>query len=95
MKNLKFILRWGISIICLVYAFYGVPLKDLWDAVKNLPLLPMLLTVAAGFMAYAILGLRLKFMNEPSLKFKSAFYASLVGLALNSILHKSIYLETR
>ena len=86
MKNLKFILRWGISIICLVYAFYGVPLKDLLSAVKNLPLLPMLLTVAAGFMAYAILGLRLKFMNEPSLKFKSAFYASLVGLALNNVL---------
>lgn len=87
MKNkISFVLRWGISIACLVYAFYGVPLKDLWDAMKNLPVLPMVLTVVTAFIAYAVLGLRLKFMHSPSLKFKSTFYASLVGLALNNIL---------
>lgn len=86
MKILSLILRWGISLICLIYAFYGVPLADLLNVMRSFPVMPMILTVITGFIAYAVLGVRLKFMWTPSLKFKSTFFASLVGLALNNVL---------
>lgn len=86
MRILSGILRWGISIICLVYAFYGVPLNDLWQIMRNFPVMPMIYTVAAGFVAYAFLGVRLMYMRTPHLTFKSTFFASLAGLALNNIL---------
>lgn len=86
MKIISGILRWGISIACLVYAFYGVPLNDLWQIMRNFPAMPMIYTVAAGFIAYAVLGVRLMYMRTPHLTFKSTFLASLVGLALNNVL---------
>ncbi len=86
MKIISGILRWGISIACLVYAFYGVPLNDLWQIMRNFPAMPMIYTVAAGFIAYAVLGVRLMYMRTPHLTFKSTFLASLVCLALNNVL---------
>ncbi|MCR5347654.1 MAG: flippase-like domain-containing protein [Fretibacterium sp.] len=83
------LLRWGISLLCLVYAFHGVPLSDLWEAMSRFPVMPMIAAILVGFAAYAVLGVRLMFMNPegyPHLTFRSTFCASLVGLALNNVL---------
>ncbi len=75
--------------LCLVYVFHGVPLSDLWEAMRRFPVIPMLATVLTGFVAYAVMGVRLMFMNpegHPHLAFRSTFCASLVGLALNNVL---------
>jgi len=88
-KFLGGFLRWGISLLCLVYAFHGVPLSDLWEAMRRFPVMPMVATVLTGFVAYAIMGVRLMFMNpegHPHLTFRSTYCASLVGLALNNVL---------
>jgi uncharacterized protein (TIRG00374 family) len=42
--------------------------------------------VAVSFAAYALMGLRLSFMAEPPLPFRSTFCATLVGLAINNVL---------
>lgn len=88
-KFLGGFLRWGISLLCLVYAFHGVPLSDLWEAMRRFPVMPMVATVLTGFVAYAIMGVRLMFMAPeglPHLTFRSTYCASLVGLALNNVL---------
>ena len=88
-KILGALLRYGISLLCLFYAFHGVPLGDLWAVMRRFPVLPMAATVLVGFAAYAVMGVRLMFMNPegcPPLSFRSTFCASLVGLALNNVL---------
>ena len=78
--------RYGISLLCLIYAFKGVPLADLWAVMRNLPVAPMILAVALSFVAYAVIGVRLMFMLVPHLRFLPCYCASLVGLALNNVL---------
>ena len=85
-KFLSYLLRYGISILCLVYAFHGVPLADLWAVLCRFPLWPMVLTVLVSFVAYAVMGLRIQFMVSPPLRFIPCYCASLVGLALNNVL---------
>ncbi len=80
------LLKYGISLLCLLYAFKGVPLAELWQVLQGYPILPMLGAVAVSFAAYAIMGLRLTRANEPPLSFSSAFCAALVGLAINNVL---------
>jgi uncharacterized protein (TIRG00374 family) len=46
----------------------------------------MLEVVAVSFGAYAVMGLRLSFMADPPLSFRSTFCATLVGLAVNNVL---------
>ena len=80
------LLRFGVSILCLVCAFRGVPLSDLWDLLRQLPPLPIAAAVLTSFLAYAAMGVRLMGMCRPHLAFRSTFPASLVGLALNNVL---------
>ena len=80
------LLRYGVSILCLAYAFHGVPLADLWAVLRRFPVLPMLATVLISFAAYAVMAVRFMFMRRPRLTFRSTFCASLVGLALNNVL---------
>ena len=80
------VLKYGISFFCLFYAFRGVPLRELWDALSRFPLPPMFLTTAVSFTAYAVMGVRLTRMNAPPLSFHSAFCATLAGLAINNVI---------
>ena len=73
------VLKYGVSLFCLFYAFRGVPLRELWDVLARFPLHPMLLTTAVSFAAYAVMGVRLTRMNAPPLSFRSALCATLVG----------------
>ena len=79
-------LKYGISLLCLIHAFRGVPLKELWDALGRFSILPMFGVVAVSLMAYAVMGLRLTRMNAPPLSFPSAFCATLAGLAVNNVM---------
>ena len=79
------VLKYGVSLFCLFYAFRGVPLRELWDVLSRFPLPPMLLTTAVSFTAYAVMGVRLTRMNTPPLSFRSALCATLVGLAVNNV----------
>ena len=79
------VLKYGISLFCLFHAFRGVPLRELWDVLSRFPLPPMLLTTAISFAAYAVMGVRLTRMNTPPLSFRSAFCATLAGLAVNNV----------
>lgn len=79
-------LRYGISLLCLFYAFHGVPLGELWDVLRGLPAVPVTVAFLSGFLAYAVMGVRLMYMRTPHLTFRSTFCASLVGLALNNVL---------
>ena len=85
-SNFWVALKYGISIFCLIYAFWGVPFAELGRTLRAYPLLPMLSVVGASFMAYAVMGLRLTRMASPRLSFRSTFCATLVGLAVNNVL---------
>ena len=85
-KFLSCLLRYGVSLLCLVYAFHGVPLADLWAVLRRFPVWPMVLTVLVSFVAYAVIGVRIQFMVSPRLRFIPCYCASLVGLALNNVL---------
>lgn len=78
--------RYGVSLLCLIYAFKGVPLADLWAVMRELPVAPMILAVVTSFVAYAMIGVRIMFMLAPHLRFLPCYCASLVGLALNNVL---------
>ncbi len=85
-RLLSVVLKYGVSLFCLLYVFRGVPLTDLWDVLRRFPVPPMLATVAASFAAYAVMGLRLTRMNVVPLSFRSAFCATLAGLAVNNVM---------
>ena len=85
-KILSCFLRYGVSLLCLAYAFHGVPLAELWSVLRGYPVWPMVLSVLASFVAYAFLGARLMLMRTPRLRFVPCYCASLVGLALNNVL---------
>ncbi|MDR1741297.1 MAG: flippase-like domain-containing protein [Synergistaceae bacterium] len=81
--------KYGVSVLCLIYAFRGVPLGDLWAVLSRYPILPMGAVVAVSFVAYAIMGLRLSRMSPPGMgpfSFGSAFGATLACLAVNNVL---------
>jgi uncharacterized protein (TIRG00374 family) len=79
-------LKYGTSIFCLFYVFHGVPFADLTATLARYSVWPMFGVVAVSFAAYAVMGLRLSFMTEPPLSFRSTFCATLVGLAINNVL---------
>jgi uncharacterized membrane protein YbhN (UPF0104 family) len=80
------VLKYGVSVLCLLYAFRGVPFKDLWAALQRYAIPPMCGVVAASFAAYALMGVRLSRMSSPPLAFRSTFCATLAGLAINNVL---------
>jgi uncharacterized protein (TIRG00374 family) len=80
------ILKYGVSFLCLAYAFRGVSFAELSAVLKRYPAPPMLGVVAVSFAAYAAMGLRLSYMANPPLPFRSTFCATLAGLALNNVL---------
>lgn len=77
--------RWGLSLVCLAWAFRGVPLAALWDVLRGFPVLPMIATVAVTFVSYAVAALRLSRMAQPPLPLRSTFLATLAGLAINNV----------
>ena len=79
-------LKYGVSLICLLYVFRGIEFAELWDILRRFPVPPMLATIAVSFAAYGVMGLRLARMNVPPLSFRSTFCATLAGLALNNVL---------
>jgi uncharacterized protein (TIRG00374 family) len=78
--------KYGLSLLCLIYAFRGVSFTDLLSVLKRYPISPMLGVLAVSFMAYAVMGLRLSYMTVPPLPFRSTFRATLAGLAINNVL---------
>jgi uncharacterized membrane protein YbhN (UPF0104 family) len=80
------ILKYGVSLLCLAYAFRDVSFADLSAVLRRYPAPPMLGVVAVSFTAYAVMGLRLAYMTDPPLPFRSTFCATLAGLALNNVL---------
>jgi uncharacterized membrane protein YbhN (UPF0104 family) len=80
------LLKYGVSVLCLVYAFRGVPFDALWTALKGYPLWPALAVAAVSFFAYAVMALRLTRMSAPPISFRSAFCATLAGFAINNVL---------
>lgn len=84
--SLWLVLKYGVSVFCLVYVFWDVPFSDLWTTLKNYPILPMFGVLAVSFVAYALMGVRLSRMADPPLSFRSTFAATLVGLAVNNVL---------
>jgi uncharacterized membrane protein YbhN (UPF0104 family) len=80
------LLKYGVSVLCLLYAFWGVPFGSLWATMKRYPVPPMFGLVAVSFAAYAMMGVRLSRMSSPPLSFRSAFCATLACLALNNAL---------
>ena len=83
---LWFALKYGISAACLFYVFRDVPLADLSTALKLYPIPPIFATIAVSFAAYSVMGLRLSYMADPPLSFRSTFCGTLVGLAVNNVL---------
>ncbi|MDR2136856.1 MAG: flippase-like domain-containing protein, partial [Synergistaceae bacterium] len=79
-------LKYGLSLLCLIYAFRDVSFADLSAVLKRYPIPPMLGVVAVSFTAYAVMGLRLSYMTRPPLPFRSTFCATLTGLAINNVL---------
>jgi uncharacterized protein (TIRG00374 family) len=79
-------LKYGVSVLCLLYAFRGVPFEALWAALESYPLWPALAVTAVSFCAYAVMGLRLCRMSAPPLSFRSTFCATLAGFAINNVL---------
>lgn len=79
-------LKYGVSLVCLFYVFRGVEFAELWSILRRFPVPPMLATVGVSFAAYGVMGVRLTRMNVPPLSFRSAFCATLAGLALNNVL---------
>ena len=80
------LLKYGVSLACLIYVFRGVPLSDLWATLKRYPPLPMGGVLVVALVGYVAMGTRLAFMATPSLTFRSTFCATLVGQALNNVL---------
>lgn len=80
------VIRYGVSILCLVYVFWDVPFAAPGALLGKYPLLPMLTVVAVSFVAYALMGLRLSRMATPPMSFRSTFAATLVGLGVNNVL---------
>jgi uncharacterized membrane protein YbhN (UPF0104 family) len=80
------LLKYGVSVLCLLYAFWGVPFGSLWTTMRRYPVPPMIGLVAASFAAYAMMGVRLSRMSSPPLTFRSAFCATLACLAINNAL---------
>jgi uncharacterized protein (TIRG00374 family) len=79
-------LKYGVSALCLLYAFWDVPFAALGSAMKNYSLLPMLAALLVSFISYALMSLRLSRMTTPPFSFRSTFAATLVGLAVNNVL---------
>jgi uncharacterized membrane protein YbhN (UPF0104 family) len=79
-------LKYGISVLCLVYVFWDVPFAALGTILKGYPPWPMLTVVLVSFVAYALMGARLSRMATPPLSFRSTFAATLVGLGVNNVL---------
>jgi uncharacterized membrane protein YbhN (UPF0104 family) len=79
-------LKYGVSVLCLLYAFRGVPFGNLWAAMKRYPVPPMFGVVAVSFAAYSLMGARLSRMSSTPITFRSAFCATLACLALNNAL---------
>ena len=80
------VLKYGISAACLFYVFRDVPLADLSAALKRYPIPPIFAAVVVSFAAYSVMGLRLSYMADPPLSFRSTFCGTLVGLAINNVL---------
>jgi uncharacterized membrane protein YbhN (UPF0104 family) len=76
-------LKYSVSVFCLAYAFWDVPLTDL--AAARYSAAPMFGALAVSFAAYAMMGVRLSYMTTPPLSFRSTFCATLVGLAMNNV----------
>lgn len=85
-KIISIAIRCAISLLCLVYAFRGVPLHSLREEMSAVPLMPVFWAVAVSFAAYAVMALRMARMRDPHIPFGSSFCASLVCLALNNVL---------
>ncbi|MDR2175317.1 MAG: flippase-like domain-containing protein [Synergistaceae bacterium] len=79
-------LKYGVSVLCLFYAFRGVPFGELRAALMRYSLPPACGLIAVSFVAYALMGVRLSRMSSPPLTFRSAFCATLAGLAINNVL---------
>jgi uncharacterized protein (TIRG00374 family) len=80
------VLKYGVSVLCLAYAFWDVPFADLRMALGRYPIPPMFGVIGASFAAYALMGVRLSYMADPPLSFHSTFCATLTGLAINNVL---------
>jgi len=61
-------------------------MTDLLAALERYSILPVFAVVTVPFAAYVMMGLRLSFMADPPLSFRSTFFATLVGLAVNNVL---------
>jgi uncharacterized protein (TIRG00374 family) len=78
--------KYGVSGLCLIYAFRGVSLADLAAALGRYPIPPMFGVLTVTIAAYVAMGVRLSYMADPPLSFRSTFSAALVGLAVNNVL---------
>ena len=84
-RALWLIMKYAISAACIFYVFRDIPMTDLLAALKRYSILPIVAVVAVLFVAYVVMGLRLTYMSDPPLSFRSTFCATLVGMAVNNV----------
>lgn len=80
------LLKYGISLLCLLYAFKGVPLAELWQVLQGYRCSPMLGAVAVSFLALCYYGSEAYPRKRAAVIFQLGFCAALVGLAINNVL---------
>ncbi|MCL2010956.1 MAG: flippase-like domain-containing protein [Synergistaceae bacterium] len=80
------VLKYGISAACLFYVFMDVPLADLSAALRLYSIPPIAAVVCVSFAAYSVMGLRLSYMADPPMSFRSTLCGTLVGMAFNNVL---------
>lgn len=85
-RRLFLVLQWGISLLALGYALYGVDARVLWQAVQDYTLPAMLAAAGVVALDYACMGLRLRWLLPPGTSYGLSLRAVLLCVGYNNIL---------
>jgi len=79
------VLRLALVAACLLYAFWGIDFRRLWDTILQYNDWALLWTALFSFVGYWAMGLRLSYLSKFQAKTWMCFKAFLMAMAINNI----------
>lgn len=84
-KAASLLVRLVLVAACLVYAFWGLDLSELWDTILRYDDVALFWTTVFSFLGYGVMALRLNFLSGFSAGNWTCFKAFLMSMAVNNI----------
>ena len=84
-KAASLLIRLALVGACLVYAFWGLDLGDLWDTLLRYDHTALFWTTVFSFLGYSVMALRLDFLSGFKAGPWTCFKAFLMSMAVNNI----------